>query len=917
MEAARWGRVREVFAAALERPLSERSAAVDELCGGDPELERQVRTLLRAHSDTTAFLEEPAAAEPFGETASELEAGDRLGPWRIAGVLGEGGMGVVYRAARADGAFDREVAIKRIRGIAASGALLQRFDGERRILAALDHPGIARLLDAGTSPDGSPYLVLELVDGEPIDGWCAARALPLRERLRLMVDVCDAVAFAHQRLVLHRDLKPSNILVDGAGHPKLLDFGIAKLLDPATGGERAATLTALGQRAFTPEYASPEQVAGEALDTASDVWSLGVVLFRLLTGRSPYGAGTLARAADATERATIAPPSASTVLRGAPDGDASAAAAWPIRARELRGDLDVILGRALEPDRARRYRTAAELQDDLRRYLDGRPVLARADALGYRVGKFVRRHRIGVSATVAGALALAAGAGVAMWQAHRARRERDAADRARQRSDGLVDFMLGDLQQKLEPSHRLDVVADLARAVAESLDAIPDAERTSVAIAQRARVLVQLADTLQLQGHPQRAAAELRRAIELLTTLAAESAAPPEIAIRLGLARTLLARNLADGGDPRGAAEEARAAVRDWRSLLEARPDDPEARVGLADALNEAGRLSLISRNAREVLQCHLEAIALLESVPPAVLARREVARLLYHAHQYAGRGHEFAGELEAAIDQYTVGIDQASAYAAANPDDVLARHQITTVTNDLGRTLRKMGRLTDATAVMERALAITQEVVERDPGNNHFLSDLAACRAYLGRTHEMAGDLQIALDEFRAEVAIKERLVAIDPENGSWSSYLAFGLTSEGRALMGLGRPEEAAARHQRALALRERALAESGEDATAQADVAESLLELGRVEAREGRAEASLSAWLRARALLEAALRTSDYAVHRVRLARTLLELGDTERARPVVERLLRERCNEPELLALCELRGIGTSATSVPQA
>ncbi len=549
-------------------------------------------------------------------------------------------------------------------------------------------------------------------------------------------------------------------------------------------------------------------MAGETLDTSSDVWSLGVVLFRLLTGRSPYGAGALARAADPGERATLTPPSASAALRAAPDAAAPAAASWPIRARELRGDLDVILGRALEPDRARRYRTVAELEDDLRRYLDGRPVLARPDALGYRLSKFVRKHRIVVSATAAGALSLAAGAAVAVWQAHRARRERDAADHARRRSEALVDFMLGDLQEKLEPSHRLDVVADLAHAVAESLDGIPAAERTSVAIAQRARVLMHLADTLQLQGHPTRAAAELRRAIELLTQLVSQSAALPEIAIQLGQARNQLVRSLGDGGDLRGAAEAARAAVRGWRSLLEARPEEPEARVGLADALNEAGRLLLFSGSTLEARQGHLEAIALLDSLPPAVLSRRDVAIKLYNAHQYAGRGNEFAGELEGAIDQYTIGIEQASAYSAANPHDILARHQITTVTNDLGRTLRKMGRLPDATAAFGRALVITEEVVERDPGNNHLHCDLAACHGYLGRVHEMAGELEAALDEFRAQIAIFDRLVAIDPENGSWNGFHAGALTSEGRALMGLGRLDEAAVRHRRALAMRERAL-------------------------------------------------------------------------------------------------------------
>ena len=461
--------------------------------------------------------------------------------------------------------------------------------------------------------------------------------------------------------------------------------------------------------------------------------------------------------------------------------------------------------------------------------------------------------------------------------------------------------MLGDLQEKLEPSNRLDVVADLARAVAESLDTVPAAERTSVSLAQRARVLTQLANTLNLQGHPKQAEAELRSAIELLTQLVTESSAPPEIATRLAAARTLLVRLLADGGHSRDAAAAARAAVRGWRSLVAARPQDAEARVGLVGALNEAGRALLVSEDVLEARSGHLEAIALLETLPPEVLSRREVAMQRYAAHEYAGRSYEFAGEFEAAVEQYRIAIEQASAHSAASPTDLAGRYEIGSITNDLGRALRKMGRLAEATAAFERALAITEEVAQRDPGNRYVRSDLAACHGFLGRVHEVGGNLQAALAEFRADVAINEQLLAIEPENGSWNGFFAGALTKEGRVLMGLGRLEEAAERHRRALAVRQRTLERVGQDAMAQGDVAESLLELGRVEAREGRVEAARSAWTQAVELLDAALATSDFVMHRMRLARTLLELGHAERARPVVERLLRERCNEPELLAL----------------
>ena len=767
-------------------------------------------------------------------------------------------MADVYAGERDDGAFEQRVAIKILRRGLDTEDLLARFRRERSILARLEHPAIARVVDGGALADGRPYLVMERVDGQPIHLFAAERALSIEDRLRLLLVAGDAVAYAHRNLVVHRDLKPSNVLVSASGELKLLDFGIATILAP----DGSPRQTLRETRVLTPAYAAPEQLAAEPTTTATDVWGLGALAFELLAHEPP---SSRRRGLDAAEAAVAysrdfdLTPRLST--RALEVGGATAAALrW---ARRLRGDLDTIVGKALAREPERRYPSAEAFADDLRRHLDGRPVLARADALGYRVGKFVRRHRIVVSASAAGALSLAAGATVALWQAHRARRERDGAERARQRSESLVDFMLGDLQERLEPSNRLDVVADLARAVEESLDAIPDAERTSVSIAQRARVLMQLANTLNLQGHPKQAEAELRRAIELLTRLVSESPAPPEIATRLASARTLLVRLLADGGHSRDAADAARAAVRGWRSLVAARPEDPEARVGLVGALNEAGRALLVSEDALEARQGHLEAIELLETLPAHVLARREVAMQRYNAHEYAGRSFEFAGDFEAAIEQYGVGIEQASAYSAANPTDVAARYEIGTITNDLGRTLRKMGRLAEAIAAFERALAITEEVAERDPGNHYFRSDLAACHGFLGRVHEVGGNLDAALDEFRADVAINEQLVAIEPENGSWNGFYAGALTKEGRVLMELGRLEEAAARHQQALALRQRALEIVGQDAMAQGDVAESLLELGRVEARRGLGEAARSAWRQAAELLEVALRTSDFVV------------------------------------------------------
>jgi len=287
MTPERWQKVKEVLATVLEAPASNRDACLEQLCAGDDSLRREVELLLNQQDqmqsqflDETSLAEAAAAVLP-GENSS---VGRRVGAYKTLERIGVGGMGEVYRAVRADGQFAKEVAVKLVRGGFDSASVSERFRNERQILASLDHPNIARLLDGGTANDGMPYLVMELIDGERIDIYCDRNKLTINDRLRLFRKVCSAVQYAHRRLVIHRDIKPSNILVTKDGTPKLLDFGIAKILSPVDDAETVLTVT----QAMTPEYASPEQIRGDAITTATDVYSLGVVLYQLLTGRSPY-----------------------------------------------------------------------------------------------------------------------------------------------------------------------------------------------------------------------------------------------------------------------------------------------------------------------------------------------------------------------------------------------------------------------------------------------------------------------------------------------------------------------------------------------------------------------------------------------------------------------------------------------------
>jgi len=378
----RWIEVKAVLDGALDTGSAERAAFVAAACGEDPELRAEVESLLAFEEESEAFIEEPLFGR-FSGGPEELVAGQRVGPYQVVREIGQGGMGAVYLAVRADEEFDRQVALKLV-GMGSAATIVRRFRAERQILAHLDHPNIAKLLDGGTTEDGRPYFVMDFVEGRPIDEY--AVGLSLRERLALFREVCAAVHFAHQNLVVHRDLKPGNILVTADGVPKLLDFGIAKLLDP---GQTDPGLSELGLRPMTLQYASPEQVKGETITTASDVYSLGVLLQRLLSGRSPY----LAAADDrqALERAILA----GKTIRP------SAAVERREEARRLAGDLDTIVLRAMDLEPGRRYASAEQLAADVQRYFDGLPVLARKDTAGYRLGKFVRRHKTGVAAAAA------------------------------------------------------------------------------------------------------------------------------------------------------------------------------------------------------------------------------------------------------------------------------------------------------------------------------------------------------------------------------------------------------------------------------------------------------------------------------------------------------------------------------------
>lgn len=487
-----WQRIEQLFNEALSHPDADRERVVREQAGADVTLADEVLALLAADraAGDGAYLRAAigVAAEGLFDGERPLDLPAQIGPYRVLRLLGRGGMGTVLLAERADDSYRQTVAIKVVRAGFGDSDRRRRFQRERQILADIDHPHIARLLDGGTMPDGIPYLVMEYIDGVSIDRWCADTRAPLDTRIALMRTVCDAVQHAHQSLIVHRDLKPSNLLVSVAGTPSVLDFGIAKLLDDPDADDETATEA----QVLTPAYASPEQLRGERVTTASDVYALGLVLFELCTGVPAFARDGLSLLEVARQRTDTEPPRASRV---------------GLQDRRLAGDLDNILAKALARDANRRYGTAGALADDLSRYLERKPVLARPASLPYRVSKFVRRRTRDV---VLGTIALGTIVVLTVVNAQRLATERDRARAEADRAEAVADF-LGNLFRETDPSategEGLTARALLDRGAARIDSALADEPATRTALK------LTIAEAYRFLGRHEQALALAERAL--------------------------------------------------------------------------------------------------------------------------------------------------------------------------------------------------------------------------------------------------------------------------------------------------------------------------------------------------------------------------------------------------------------------
>ena len=817
MDARRFSRLKQEFQDLLEASPEQRAVVLERLAQEDAELGAELGAWLAAEEQRAGeWLERPVVLGGGGEGESPegpSAAPERVGPWRLETEIGRGGMGSVFRGRRDDGAFEQTVAIKLVRSELASEVLRRRFLAERRILAGLVHPNIAHLIDGGTTEEGIPYLVLEHVAGEPIDCYCDRHALSVDERLRLLMVVCGAVGFAHQKLVLHRDLKPANVLVDEAGRPKLLDFGIAKLIAPSAEEE---DWTALGvARPLTPEWASPEQLRGEPLTTASDVYSLGVLLHVLLTGRRPHRfSGQAAEVfAREIEQSGGAPPLGAGRLPAPPGVDS----------RSLRGDLQRIVARALAPEIARRYGTVVELVADLDRQLAGLPVSAHPTSVRYRLGKLLRRRRGAAAAVAVVAVSLLAATAVGVREARIAEAERVRAERRFDDVRRLAKVMLFDVHQALEnttgtlAARRLLVdtavryLDDLAREAGDE----PALLRELAAGYERIGE-VQGMPEWPSEGRTGDALASFQRALELERRSRAPSRAfgtTPTGGAELSAEARLLTRIgsiLAARGDT-GAALVRHREARDLLTRRLAathstavRLELAQAQVAVGDDVWELGDVPAAVPHYRAALATARAAVA---ADPASTLAVRQVGVV----EQRLGDAAADAGDWPRAIEHHAASLAVDRELAARRPDDVEIRRDLGTDLSRLGVDEAARGSAAAALEFHRQAGRLRQALLAEEPRDARAADDAAETHletgkalAALGRTAEASRETEIA-------VGLRRSLSARDPRNVRWRDTLAYALATRAELESRRGDRARAAATLAEALVIRRRLLAES----------------------------------------------------------------------------------------------------------
>jgi eukaryotic-like serine/threonine-protein kinase len=813
MTPERWQQVKETLATALEQTdTRERAAFLAASCANDTALRREVESLLAQPADEFEACAVGGGLAHPGHLAAAEVAGRRVGAYELVRELGRGGMGTVWLAKRADRQFEKLVAVKLLKRGTDTDEVLRRFHAERRILARLDHSNIARLLDGGTTEDGLPYFVMEYVEGTRLTDFVRERRLSIPERLGLFVKICGALEFAHQNLVVHRDLKPSNILITGEGEPKLLDFGIAKLLSP---GDEAWEMTMPGRERLTPGYASPEQVRGEPVTTVSDVYALGALLYEVLAERAAHRFG----GSQPTQTEILRVICQETPVRP------SAAATERHICRQLRGDLDTIILRAMSKAPDRRYRGAGDLADDLRRYLEGRPVQARRDTLGYRTRKFLGRNKTGMAAVAIILITLLGGIVATTFQAHLANVQRQKAERrfrdvrkianslmlefhnsikdlpgalaarqlitqrALEYLDSLAQDAGDDLSLKSELATAYDKIGLVTFDVQQAINshgkaATLNEELVKAAPKQRAfrnqlsESYSNLSNVMTISGDSIRSIDYARKAVVVMQTLAADNSTDPELRATLADRHLLVGLALIDAGDFKQALQSDLIALDIQQGLVAHDPLNQEALRALAgiygtvsNAYEDAGDYDVALDYGRKSMDMTRD---IFRADPSNARSRRDMWAAFYRT----GRQLALTGDARAALDSCAKATELIEGLASADPADKGHRRWLALTYLSLGEVLARMDQPERALERYRNALAISEELFTADPGRVEARRDLAGIDDAMGLLLEKLDRTDSALDYLSKAKSLAEASALHDPQNAHIQNRLAEILT-------------------------------------------------------------------------------------------------------------------------------------------
>jgi len=822
-----WEQIENIFLQAADLPRQEQAAFLDHACGGNAELRREVQSLL--DSDRKSGEKITRAVEDEAQSLFGLSPiiGSRLGSYRVVREIGRGGMGAVYLAVRDDDQFQKKVAIKLVKRGMDTSEVLRRFQHERRILAGLDHAYIARLIDGGTAPDGRPFFVMDYVEGQTIDLYCRDRALSIADRCRLFLKVCEAVSHAHRNLVIHRDLKPGNIFVAPDGTPKLLDFGVAKLLVPDA--DPHLTVTGMQARLLTPQYASPEQVMGRPVNTTTDVYSLGGVFYELLTG-------ICAQNLDSTSPEEIERiiclqevPSPSTTKPGIP------------------ADLDNIVMMAMRKDPARRYQSVDQFAEDIRRYLTGRPILARKDSLVYSAGKFIRRNRLMFAAASIVVASLVGGIVIAMQQARRA--ERRLAEMVE-----LANRSLFDVHTAIE---RLPGATEARREIVKTTLAF--LENLSKEVGRDDGVRLSLATAYwrlgDVQGYAHKpnlgdmngALLSYKKSAELLEPLRAKRPKDPDVLRQITDTYQHMGSVLDEMGDVPGVVRAYENALPAAKLLAQIQPDDPESNEAVGVFYNDlAGALQFTDpQRANEYARQHLALLpALLKKFP----GNDDIADEAAAAHAVMATLISRRGDDKQALVEARESAAIREGVAARHPNDVFRLRLLMIAYGHVGDHLGSPFMLNasdpkGAREYFDKCVAIARKIIKADPQDRTARFDLANALLRQGAAVVPGGDRAESLAALRESAEIMESLAREDPNAMRYQRPLTLVHQYVGMCLREMGRFDEALVELRRATQIADGTMAAHPGDAPALSRLVRDEREMAYIFVARGDSAAALS--------------------------------------------------------------------------